>query len=296
MPEANPTPIGLPHVVFLERAAREFDSSPGRFGQAAFLVLRLVDLLAVVARAGAAGRPVRVPGRGDGTLLQRAAGAREGRRVPAGAGAHGELCAPAARARPASPRPCCRWPPTSKTRRTTWKRSTCSRRSSASRRAGSRPRMPSATRCRAAASSGSSPASRRRKPRTNGPMPWRPLPETRRRCCCPGWGAPTCSGVAATWPRPSAGIERCCAMRRRRGCATCRPAPSMASARSSARGGRFLTRCRICGGHYERYEDEDQALRALHDLGLALARLGAVEARRARPENRRRAKDCPRTM
>jgi tetratricopeptide (TPR) repeat protein len=33
-------------VVFLERAAREFDSSPGRFGQAAFLVLRLVDLLA----------------------------------------------------------------------------------------------------------------------------------------------------------------------------------------------------------------------------------------------------------
>jgi tetratricopeptide (TPR) repeat protein len=46
MPEANPTPIGLPHVVFLERAAREFDSSPGKFGQAAFLVLRLVDLLA----------------------------------------------------------------------------------------------------------------------------------------------------------------------------------------------------------------------------------------------------------
>lgn len=45
MPEANPTPIGLPHVVFLERAAREFDSSPGKFGQAAFLVLRLVDLL-----------------------------------------------------------------------------------------------------------------------------------------------------------------------------------------------------------------------------------------------------------
>jgi len=46
MPEANPTPIGLPHVVFLERAARELDSSPGKFGQAAFLVLRLVDLLA----------------------------------------------------------------------------------------------------------------------------------------------------------------------------------------------------------------------------------------------------------
>jgi tetratricopeptide (TPR) repeat protein len=46
MSEVNPTPIGLPHVVFLERAAREFDSSPGKFGQAAFLVLRLVDLLA----------------------------------------------------------------------------------------------------------------------------------------------------------------------------------------------------------------------------------------------------------
>jgi tetratricopeptide (TPR) repeat protein len=46
MSEANPTPIGLPHVVFLERAAREFDSSPGKFEQAAFLVLRLVDLLA----------------------------------------------------------------------------------------------------------------------------------------------------------------------------------------------------------------------------------------------------------
>lgn len=46
MPEANPTPIGLPHVVFLERAAQELDSSTGTFGQAAFLVLRLVDLLA----------------------------------------------------------------------------------------------------------------------------------------------------------------------------------------------------------------------------------------------------------
>jgi tetratricopeptide (TPR) repeat protein len=45
MPEAHPTPIGLPHVVFLERAARETDVSHGRFGQAAFLVLRLVDLL-----------------------------------------------------------------------------------------------------------------------------------------------------------------------------------------------------------------------------------------------------------
>jgi Flp pilus assembly protein TadD len=37
---------GLSHVVFLERAAREHDSAQSRFGQAAFLVLRLVDLLA----------------------------------------------------------------------------------------------------------------------------------------------------------------------------------------------------------------------------------------------------------
>ena len=36
---------GLSHVVFLERAAREHDSAQSRFGQAAFLVLRLVDLL-----------------------------------------------------------------------------------------------------------------------------------------------------------------------------------------------------------------------------------------------------------
>jgi tetratricopeptide (TPR) repeat protein len=36
---------GLPHVVFLERASREHDSAQSRFGQAAFLVLRLVDLL-----------------------------------------------------------------------------------------------------------------------------------------------------------------------------------------------------------------------------------------------------------
>ena len=36
---------GLSHIVFLERAAREHDSAQSRFGQAAFLVLRLVDLL-----------------------------------------------------------------------------------------------------------------------------------------------------------------------------------------------------------------------------------------------------------
>lgn len=45
MPEARSTPIGLPHVVFLELAARETDAARGKFGQAAFLVLRLVDLL-----------------------------------------------------------------------------------------------------------------------------------------------------------------------------------------------------------------------------------------------------------
>jgi tetratricopeptide (TPR) repeat protein len=38
---------GLSHVVFLERAAREHDSAQSRFGQAAFLVLRLVDQLGV---------------------------------------------------------------------------------------------------------------------------------------------------------------------------------------------------------------------------------------------------------
>ena len=36
---------GLPHIVFLERAAREQDAAQSRFGQAAFLVLRLVDVL-----------------------------------------------------------------------------------------------------------------------------------------------------------------------------------------------------------------------------------------------------------
>lgn len=45
MADAQPVKFGLPHVVFLERAAREQDASESRFGQAAFLVLRLVDLL-----------------------------------------------------------------------------------------------------------------------------------------------------------------------------------------------------------------------------------------------------------
>ena len=43
--------LGLSHVVFLERAAREEDAAQSRFGQAAFLVLRLVDLLATRAVA-----------------------------------------------------------------------------------------------------------------------------------------------------------------------------------------------------------------------------------------------------
>lgn len=37
--------LGFSHVVFLERAAREQDSTQSKFGQAAFLVLRLIDLL-----------------------------------------------------------------------------------------------------------------------------------------------------------------------------------------------------------------------------------------------------------
>jgi tetratricopeptide (TPR) repeat protein len=37
--------LGFSHIVFLERAAREQDATQSRFGQAAFLVLRLIDLL-----------------------------------------------------------------------------------------------------------------------------------------------------------------------------------------------------------------------------------------------------------
>lgn len=45
MTDVQPMGLGLPHVVFLERAAREQDSTQSKFGQAAFLVLRLVDQL-----------------------------------------------------------------------------------------------------------------------------------------------------------------------------------------------------------------------------------------------------------
>jgi tetratricopeptide (TPR) repeat protein len=45
MVDVQPMAPGLSHVVFLERAAREHDSAQSRFGQAAFLVLRLIDLL-----------------------------------------------------------------------------------------------------------------------------------------------------------------------------------------------------------------------------------------------------------
>src|SRR2546428_546581 len=48
----SPAP-GLAHVVFLERAARDLDSSGSKYGQAAFLVLRLVNLLASEPRPGA---------------------------------------------------------------------------------------------------------------------------------------------------------------------------------------------------------------------------------------------------
>ena len=46
-----PGATGLQHVVFLERAVQDPDAMPEGFGKAAFLVLRLVDLI------GAAGRP-----------------------------------------------------------------------------------------------------------------------------------------------------------------------------------------------------------------------------------------------
>ena len=45
MADVQPMGLGLSHVVFLERAAREQDPTQSRFGQAAFLVLRLIDLL-----------------------------------------------------------------------------------------------------------------------------------------------------------------------------------------------------------------------------------------------------------
>lgn len=41
-------PGGLQHVVFLERAVRDPDATPSGFGKAAFLVLRLVDLVGTV--------------------------------------------------------------------------------------------------------------------------------------------------------------------------------------------------------------------------------------------------------
>ena len=47
MPEAAPRTLTLPHAVFLERAATEPPTSSAvRLGQGAFLVLRLIDLLA----------------------------------------------------------------------------------------------------------------------------------------------------------------------------------------------------------------------------------------------------------
>ena len=43
--DATTRPGGLQHVVFLERAVNEPDATPAGFGKAAFLVLRLVDLV-----------------------------------------------------------------------------------------------------------------------------------------------------------------------------------------------------------------------------------------------------------
>lgn len=45
MTEVRSMGPGLSHVVFLEQAAREQDTTQSKFGQAAFLVLRLIDLL-----------------------------------------------------------------------------------------------------------------------------------------------------------------------------------------------------------------------------------------------------------
>jgi tetratricopeptide (TPR) repeat protein len=50
MPDATAQPGGLQHVVFLERAVHHPDATPVGFGKAAFLVLRLVDLLDAVRR------------------------------------------------------------------------------------------------------------------------------------------------------------------------------------------------------------------------------------------------------
>ncbi len=46
--DATTRPGGLQHVVFLERAVHEPDATPAGFGKAAFLVLRLVDLVGAV--------------------------------------------------------------------------------------------------------------------------------------------------------------------------------------------------------------------------------------------------------
>jgi tetratricopeptide (TPR) repeat protein len=47
MVEVTAQPGGLQHVVFLERAVHDASAMPGGFGKAAFLVLRLVDLVSV---------------------------------------------------------------------------------------------------------------------------------------------------------------------------------------------------------------------------------------------------------
>ena len=53
MGEVTAQPGGLQHVVFLERAVHDASRMPGGFGKAAFLVLRLVDLVSVGYRPSA---------------------------------------------------------------------------------------------------------------------------------------------------------------------------------------------------------------------------------------------------
>lgn len=53
MVEVTAQPGGLQHVVFLERAVHDASAMPGGFGKAAFLVLRLVDLVSVGYRPSA---------------------------------------------------------------------------------------------------------------------------------------------------------------------------------------------------------------------------------------------------
>ncbi len=53
MVEVTARPVGLQHVVFLERAVQDASAMPAGFGKASFLVLRLVDLVSATERPAA---------------------------------------------------------------------------------------------------------------------------------------------------------------------------------------------------------------------------------------------------